>query len=63
MHYTFTIMQTERLGSVGGISGNFGIFQFQIPADLPPNFLHSFNPLATELEIYSLEHHLCKLWI
>jgi len=23
----------------------------------------SFNPLALELDIYSLAHHLCKVWI
>ena len=22
-----------------------------------------FNPLALELDIYSLAHHLCKMWI
>ena len=24
-------------------------------------FVHSFNPLALELDIYSLAHHLCKM--
>ena len=26
-------------------------------------FVHSFNPLALELDIYSLAHHLCKMLI
>jgi len=25
--------------------------------------MHVFNPLALELDIYSLAHHLCKMWI
>ena len=27
------------------------------------NVKMSFNPLALELYIYSLAHHLCKMWI
>jgi len=26
-------------------------------------FTMAFNPLALELDIYSLAHHLCKMWI
>jgi len=26
-------------------------------------FVHSINPLALELDFYSLAHHLCKMWI
>jgi len=25
-------------------------------------FLLDFNPLAVEVDIYSLAHHLCKMW-
>ena len=24
---------------------------------------HMFNPLALELDIYSLAYHLCEMWI
>jgi len=29
----------------------------------PPWFQYHFNPLALELDIYSLARHLCKMWI
>jgi len=29
--------------------------------DIPP--VYTINPLALELDIYGLAHHLCKMWI
>ena len=37
--------------------------QGQTPSDKSSgNFEDNINPLALELDIYSLAHHLCKMW-